>query len=139
VLPTPGVPLKAAEPRDFASYLATCSAPASADHDWESDELSSSRHQRHYGKVGSSDGWGAGGAQPTEAPAFARTLASEAPPMNCVGPNGPIARFTSPQTCGSTMGAAVVAALALAAGTATANAAVTAARAVRDFRRVNIQ
>jgi hypothetical protein len=37
------------------------------------------------------------------------------------------------------MGAAVVAALALAAGTATANAAVTAARAVRDFRRVNIQ
>jgi hypothetical protein len=54
--------------------------------------------------------------------------------MNCVGPNGPIAKFTSPQTCGSTMGALVVAALALAAGTATASAAVTAATAARGFR-----
>jgi hypothetical protein len=54
--------------------------------------------------------------------------------MNCVGPNGPIVVFKSWQTCGSTLGAAVVAALALAAGAATASAAVTAARAARGFR-----
>jgi hypothetical protein len=37
------------------------------------------------------------------------------------------------------MGALVVAALALAAGTATTTAEVTAARAARDFRRDNIE
>jgi hypothetical protein len=59
--------------------------------------------------------------------------------MNCVGPNGPVVVSKSWQTCGSTVGAAFVAALALAAGTATASTAVTAARAARGFRRDNIQ
>jgi hypothetical protein len=60
--------------------------------------------------------------------------------MNCVGPNGPLAKFKSWQTCGSTVGDVVVAALALAAGTATASAAVTAATAGKGirFRRDNI-
>jgi hypothetical protein len=83
--------------------------------------------------MGSGDGWGAGAAQPTEPAAFARTFASEAPPGNCVSPNGPFVVFRSWQTVGSTVGAVVVAALALAAGTAIASAAVTAARAARGF------
>jgi hypothetical protein len=70
----------------------------------------------------------------TEAATFERTFASDAPPKNCVGPNGPNERFKSTQTCGSTVGAAVVAAPALVAGTATASAAVRAARAATGFR-----
>jgi hypothetical protein len=61
-------------------------------------------------------------------------LASESPPANCVGPNGPGVVFKSWQTVGSTVGAAD----ALVAGRATANAAVTAARPARGFRRENI-
>jgi hypothetical protein len=55
--------------------------------------------------------------------------------MNAVGPNGPIERFKSWQTWGSTVGAA----LALATGRATASTAVTAARAARGFRGDNIE
>jgi hypothetical protein len=57
--------------------------------------------------------------------------------MNAVGPNGPLVRFKSWQTVGSTV-AVVVAALALVAGTAITSAAVTAARAARGFRRDNM-
>jgi hypothetical protein len=54
--------------------------------------------------------------------------------MNIVGPKGPAAVFVSSQTVGSTAEDVVVAALAPAAGMATATAAVTAARAARSFR-----
>jgi hypothetical protein len=94
------------------------------------------RASRRHGTAGRGDACGAGAGQLTEPPAFARTLASEAPPKNCVGPNGPVAKFKSWQTCGSTVGA--VAALALVAGTATASAAVRAARAATDFLQDNI-
>jgi hypothetical protein len=71
----------------------------------------------------------------TVAPAFARVFASEAPPKNIVGAKNPVwVEFRSWQTCGSTLGAADVAALALAAGTATASTAVMVARAARGFR-----
>jgi hypothetical protein len=46
--------------------------------------------------------------------------------------------FKSWQTCGSTVGVPVVAALALAAGTATAPAAVTATSAAKGVRRDNM-
>ena len=48
--------------------------------------------------IGPSTGAGAGALQPTVAPAFARTFESDAPPMNAVGPNGPIALFKSVHT-----------------------------------------
>jgi hypothetical protein len=58
--------------------------------------------------------------------------------MNIVGPNGPLVMFRSSQTVGSTVDAVALVGLALAAGTATASAAITAARAARGFRRDNI-
>ncbi|WP_156028265.1 hypothetical protein [Candidatus Solirubrobacter pratensis] len=87
--------------------------------------------------MGPNDGWAAGAAQPTELPAFVRTLASDAPPMPRVGPNGPIVVFKSWQTVGSTA-ELVGAALALAAGTATATAAMTAVTTARGLRRDSI-
>jgi hypothetical protein len=57
----------------------------------------------------------------------------------CAGLNGPIVLgFKSWQTCGSTVGALVVALLALAAGAATAPAAVTAASVARGIRQDKI-
>jgi hypothetical protein len=64
-----------------------------------------------------------------------RVFVSDPPPMNIPGPNGPSEKVKSWQTVGSTVEALVVVAFALAAGTATASAAVTAARAARGFRR----
>jgi hypothetical protein len=63
-----------------------------------------------------------------------RVFVSDAPPTNSPGPNGPSEKVKSWQTVGSTVAALVVVVFALAAGTATASAAVTAARAAMGFR-----
>src|SRR4051794_10584083 len=55
-----------------------------------------------YGPKGSSEVRGGAAGQPTEAPACARVVASEAPPRNIVGPNGPDVTVRSWQTVGST-------------------------------------